>query len=72
MAGVLSTATVCGKLPGHDILRPRSSPREEPMRSLPLCELLFIASSVLLLLSIGNFIYHYVLFTEQTWHLMFF
>jgi hypothetical protein len=40
------------------------------MKSLPLCEFLLIASSALLLLSIGNFVYHYVLFTEQTWNLV--
>jgi hypothetical protein len=40
------------------------------LKALPFREILLIASSAILLLSIGNYIYHYVLFTEQTWNLV--
>ena len=42
------------------------------LKSLPFHEILLIASSAVVLLSIGNYLYHYVLFTEQTWNLVIF
>ena len=42
------------------------------MKSLPHPRIILIVFSALLLLSIGDYIYHYVLFTEQTWNLVFF